>query len=83
MIWNWSDYPESAQSLNVEAHKPSLYLPRLKLSLDYFLRLKCHPENPAYSCVFEHQNAILFEASPAKIPPLGLQILPHLKRKQE
>ena len=41
-----------AQSLCTEAHEPSLNTRRLKLSLNYVLKLKSLPENPAYSCVF-------------------------------
>ena len=39
-----------AQSLYIEAHEPSVR--RLKLSLNYVLKLKSLPENPAYSCVY-------------------------------
>ena len=42
-----------AQSVYVEAHEPSLTSRHLKLSLNYVLKLKYLPENPAYSCVFE------------------------------
>ena len=38
-----------AQSLYIEAHEPSLTTRRLKLSLNYVLKLKSLPENPAYS----------------------------------
>ena len=50
-----------AQSLYIEAHEPSLTTRRLKLSLNYVLKLKSLPENPAYSCVIEPENARLFE----------------------
>ena len=69
-----------AQSLYVEAHEPSLTSRRLKLSLNYVLKLKYWPENPAYSCVFEPENIKLFEASESKIPPHGIRILPHLEK---
>ena len=36
------------------------------------------PNNSAYSCVFEPQNAKLFEKSQFVTPPLGLRMLPHL-----
>ena len=51
---------------------------RKKLSINYVLKLKTCPENPAYSCVFESQNSKLFEKS-SLTPPLGLQILPLFK----
>ena len=45
-----------AQSLYIEAHEPSLTTRRFKLSLNYVLKLKSLPENPAYSCVFLNFN---------------------------
>ena len=69
-----------AQSLHVEAHEPSLTSRRLKLSLNYALKLNSLPQIPAYSCVFEPENIKLFEESESKIPPLGIRILPHLEK---
>ena len=57
-----------AQSLYIEAHEPSLTTRRFKLSLNYVLKLKSLPENPAYSCVFEPQNTKVFEESESKRP---------------
>ena len=71
-----------AQSLYIEAHEPSLTNRRLKLSLNYILKLKSLPENPAYSCVFEPQNTKLFEESESKVPPLCIRILPHLEKSK-
>ena len=71
-----------AQSLYIEAHEPLLTTHRLKLSLNYVLKLKSLPENPAYSCVFEPQNIKLFEESESKVPPLGIRILPHLEKSK-
>ena len=58
-----------AQSLYVEAYKPSLASHRLKLSLNYVLKLKSLLETPAYSRVFNPENVKLFEESESKIPP--------------
>ena len=66
----------SAQSLYTEAHEPSLTTRRLKLSLNYILKLKSLPENPAYSRVFDPENTKLFEESELKVPPLVIRILP-------
>ena len=52
-----------AESLHVETHEPSLTSRRLKLSLNYVLKLKSLPQIPAYSCVFEPENIKLFEES--------------------
>ena len=71
-----------AQSLYIEIHEPSLTTRRLKLSLNYVLKLKSLPENPAYSCVFEPENTKLFEESESKVPPLGIRILPHLEKSK-
>ena len=71
-----------AQSLYIEAHEPSLTTRRLKLSLNYVLKLKSLLENPAYSCVFEPENTKLFEASESKVPPLGIHIIPHLEKSK-
>ena len=71
-----------AQSLNIEAHEPSLTTRRLKLSLNYVLKLKSLPEDPAYSWVFEPENTKLFEESESKVPPLSIRILPHLEKSK-
>ena len=55
--------------------KMSLKNRRKKLSMNYVLKLKTYPDNPAYSCVFEPPNSKLFEKS-RLTPPLGLRILP-------
>ena len=66
----------------IEAHELSLTTRRLNLSLNYVLKLKSLPENPAYRCVFEPQNTKLFEESESKVPPLGIRILPHLEKSK-
>ena len=43
--------------------------------MNYVLKLKTCPGNPAYRCVFEPPNSKLFEKS-SLTPPLGLRILP-------
>ena len=52
------------------------------MSLNYVLKLKSLPENPACSCVFEPENTKLFEESESKVPPLGIRILPHLEKSK-
>ena len=52
------------------------------MSLNYVLKLKSLPENPAYSCVFEPENIKLLEESESKVPPLGICILPHLEKSK-
>ena len=69
-------------SCSKSIYEPSLTTRRLKLSLNYVLKLKSLPENPAYSCVFEPENTKLFEESESKVPPLGIRILPHLEKSK-
>ena len=64
-----------AQRLYIEAHEPSLTTRRLKLSLNYGLKLKSLPENPAYSCVFEPENK-LFEEPESKVHLLASAFFP-------
>ena len=71
-----------AQSLYIEAHEPLLTTRRLKLSLNYVLKLKSLPENLAYSCIFEPENTKLFEESESKVPLLDIRILPHLEKSK-
>ena len=66
----------------IEAHELSLTTRRLNLSLNYVLKLKSLPENPAYRCVFEPQNTKLCEESESKVPPPGIHILPHLEKSK-
>ena len=46
------------ESMYVEAHEPPLEIRREKLALQYILKLKANPENPAYDVVFnpKHQE---------------------------
>ena len=53
---------------------PSLYNRRLKLSMQYALKLKSNPSNPTYETVFEPQYKTLFENKPNMIHPFGIRI---------
>ena len=66
------------KSLYAEAEEPSLDHRRLKLSMNYMLRLKSCPENPAYRCVFEPSEKEKFEAR-SLTPPLGHRMKPHFE----
>ena len=44
-----------SESLLAEANEPSLYNRRLKLSMQYALKLKSSPSNLTYEAVFEPQ----------------------------
>ena len=51
------------ESLQVETGEPSLETRRLKLSLQYYKKMKANPENPAYSCVVNPEYKRLFITS--------------------
>jgi ribonuclease HI len=61
-------------SLHVEANEPPLTLRRQKLALQYIVKLRSNPNNPAYASVFQPNFKPLFEAKPHTIPTLGLRI---------
>ena len=63
-----------SESLLAEANEPSLYNRRLKLSMQYALKLKSIPPNPTYETVFEPQYKTLFENKPYMIPSFGIRI---------
>ena len=63
-----------SESLLAEANEPSLYNRRLKLSMQYALKLKSKPSNPTYETVFEPQYKTLFENKPNMIPSFGIRI---------
>ena len=62
------------ESLYVEAGEPSLKNRRKKLTMNYALKLKSNPKNPAHDCVFNPKFVEEFENSPMVIPPLSLRV---------
>ena len=48
------------ESLYVEAHEPPLEIRKEKLALQYILKLKANPGNPAYDVVFNPKYQILY-----------------------
>ena len=62
------------ESLQVETSEPSLETRRLKLSLQYYMKMKANPENPAYSCVVNPEYKRLFNNKPGTIPTLGIRL---------
>ena len=61
-------------SLHVEANELPLSLRRQKLALQYIVKLKTNPCNPAYASVFQTNYKLLFEAKPNAIPTLGIRM---------
>ena len=62
-----------------EANEPSLHNRRLKLSMQYTLKLKSNPSNPTYKTVFEPKYKTLFENKPNMIPSFGIRISSELE----
>ena len=62
------------QSLYVEAGEPSLANRRQRLSMNYVLKLKSDPNNPAYKCIFHPKYVEEFNQKPSAIPPLSLRV---------
>ena len=68
------------QPLFVEAGETSLELRRLKLTLNYVLKLKSVPTNPACDSVFNPKCVDYFNLPTTKAtPPLSIRVLPHLE----
>ena len=67
------------QSLYVKAGETSLSLRRLRLSMNYVLKLYSIPENPAYYCVVNPKFLSHFEAQPHITPTLGIRLQPHFQ----
>ena len=63
-------------SLYAVAGDPSLKFRRLKLCMNYYLKIKSLPESPCYDPVNNPPPSKLFEKSKTD-PPFGIRILPH------
>ena len=66
-------------SRNVEADKPSLWLRRERLSLQYAIRLAANPSNTAFEVTFPPQFREYYEGKPNAIKSFGLHIAPLLE----
>ena len=66
------------QSLYAEAGEPSLRHRRLKLSMNYFLKLKSLPDNPCHNVINNPPPFELFERNKT-IQPFGTRTLPHIE----
>jgi ribonuclease HI len=62
------------ESLYVLAKEPSLTLRRIKLSLQYIVKLAACPNNPAFESVFHPKFEHVYEAKQKAIRPLGLRM---------
>ncbi len=67
------------ESLEVESGEMCLDLRRLKLSMQYAIKLYTNQNNPTKAIVFDNQNQHLFDNKPNAIKPFGLRISQHLQ----
>ena len=66
------------ESLYAESGEPPLELRRLRLSMNYFLKVKASPENPAYDCILNPLYEDKYLRKPNEITPFGIRIRSHL-----
>ena len=68
------------ESLYVEAHEPPLEIGREKLALQYILKLKGNPGNPAYDVVFNPKYQILYADKESATDSFGIHCKKLLKK---
>ena len=61
-------------SLHVEANEPPLHVRREQLAVQYALKLRTNPTNPAYDVTFNPRNTHFYESKPNAIRSFGLRI---------
>ena len=66
------------ESLYVLAGEPQLALRRVKLSLQYIIKVASTPTNPTYDAIFNPKYIEEYEARKSAIQPLGLRMKPYL-----
>ena len=67
------------ESLYVEAHEHPLEIGRDKLALQYILKLKANPENPAYDVVFNPKHQELYRDKESATDSFGIHCKKLLK----
>ena len=68
------------ESLYVEAHEPPLEIRREKLAIQYILKLKANPGNPAYDVVFNPKYQILYAEKESATDSFGIHCKKLLKK---
>ena len=63
----------------MEAHEPSLYSRREKLSLQYAIRLAANSSKPAHEITFPPKYVDLYKQKPNAIKSFGIRISPLLE----
>ena len=70
---SWGAFrPSPVESLYVEAHEPPLEIRRDKLALQYVLKLKTNPKNPAYDVVFNPKHQELYKDKESATDSFGI-----------
>ena len=64
----------------VEAHEPPLKIRREKLALQYILKLKANPGNPAYDVLFNPKYQILYADKESTTDSFGIHCMKLLKK---
>lgn len=67
-------------SLHIEANEQPLNLRRIKLSMQYAIKLYANKQNPTHKTVFGSDFSRFTERAPTVIPPFGARVLPHLEQ---
>ena len=67
------------ESLYVEAHEPPIENRREKFALQYVLKLKANPENPAYDVVFNPKHQELYKNKESATDSFGIHCKKLLK----
>ena len=70
------------ESLYVEAHEPPLEIRKNKLALQYVLKLKANPKNPAYDVVFNPKHQELYKDKESAIDSFGIHCKKLLKEAE-
>ena len=68
------------ESLYVETHEPPLEIRREKLALQYILKLRANPGNPAYDVVFNPKYQILYADKESATDSFGIHCKKLLKK---
>ena len=72
----------SAEALCVEANETPFEIRRVQLSLQYALKLKGNPTNPAYYHVFHPEYEETYARKPSYTQPLGIRIKQELEETE-
>ena len=77
--FSWKVMKDTYGIDHLPAHEAPLQLRSEKLSLQYCIKLKSCPSNPAYDCIFQSKYKQQFEQKERTIKQFGLRMEPILK----